>query len=40
MTDRMDVRVLVVNDEPPIVSLLRGYLEREGWDVLEASDGP
>jgi DNA-binding response OmpR family regulator len=31
--------VLVVDDEPPIVSLVRGYLEREGWSVLTASDG-
>jgi DNA-binding response OmpR family regulator len=34
------IRVLVVDDEPPIVDLVRGYLEREGWDVLTASDGP
>ncbi len=33
------LRVLVVDDEPPIVSLVRGYLEREGWTVLIASDG-
>jgi DNA-binding response OmpR family regulator len=29
----------VVDDEPPIVSLVRGYLEREGWTVLTAGDG-
>ncbi len=32
-------RVLVVDDEPPIVDLLTGYLEREGWAVAAASDG-
>ena len=33
-------RLLIVDDEAPIVELLRGYLVREGWDVLAASDGP
>lgn len=33
-------RVLVVDDEPPIIELVRGYLEREGWEVTAASDGP
>lgn len=33
-------RVLVVDDEPPIVELVRGYLRREGMDVLTATDGP
>jgi DNA-binding response OmpR family regulator len=33
------LRVLVVDDEPPIVGLVRGYLAREGWDVLVAADG-
>jgi DNA-binding response OmpR family regulator len=33
------LRVLVVDDEPPIVNLVQGYLEREGWTVLTASDG-
>jgi len=32
-------RILVVDDEPPIVELLTGYLEREGWLVESASDG-
>jgi DNA-binding response OmpR family regulator len=32
-------RVLVVDDEPPIIDLLRGYLEREGWEVVSAADG-
>jgi DNA-binding response OmpR family regulator len=31
--------VLVVDDEPGIVDLLRGYLTREGYRVLAASDG-
>ena len=33
-------RVLVVDDEPPIVELVRGYLRREGWEVLTVADGP
>jgi DNA-binding response OmpR family regulator len=32
-------RVLVVDDEANILELLRGYLEREGYDVACASDG-
>jgi DNA-binding response OmpR family regulator len=32
-------RILVVDDEPPIVELVTGYLEREGWLVSTASDG-
>ena len=33
------LRILVVDDEPPIVELLTGYLEREGWLVDTAGDG-
>lgn len=33
-------RVLVVDDEAPIVELLAGYLVREGFDVSSTSDGP
>lgn len=33
------IRILVVDDEPPMVELVRGYLAREGWGVLTASDG-
>jgi DNA-binding response OmpR family regulator len=33
-------RVLVVEDEPQLRSLLRLYLEREGHQVTEAGDGP
>lgn len=36
----MGVRVLVVDDEKNLVDLLRGYLEREGFEVHEALDGP
>ncbi len=35
----MSVRVLVVDDERNLVNLLRGYLEREGFEVHEALDG-
>jgi DNA-binding response OmpR family regulator len=34
------VRVLVVDDEAPIVELVRGYLTREGYVVISAGDGP
>ena len=33
-------RVLVVDDEPGIRKVLRAYLEREGFAVEEAADGP
>ena len=33
-------RILVVDDEPNLVELLRGYLEHEGYDVAVAGDGP
>lgn len=32
-------KVLVVDDEQPIVDLIRGYLEREGFEVVTAFDG-
>lgn len=32
--------MLVVDDERNLVSLLRGYLEREGFEMYEAADGP
>ena len=32
-------RILVVDDEPPIIDLVRGYLVREGWEVSAAHDG-
>jgi DNA-binding response OmpR family regulator len=31
--------ILVVDDEPPILELVRGYLEREGFTVHTAEDG-
>ena len=34
------IRVLAVDDEEPILALVRGYLEREGWQVVTASSGP
>jgi len=33
-------RILIVDDEVPIVDLVRGYLEREGFVVESAADGP
>jgi DNA-binding response OmpR family regulator len=36
----MSIRVLVVEDEKYLVTLLRKYLEREGFEVHEALDGP
>ena len=33
-------RILVVDDEPNLVHLVRGYLEREGYEVVVAVDGP
>ena len=35
----MSVRVLVVEDEENLASLLRKYLEREGFEVYETLDG-
>ena len=35
----MGKRVLVVDDEPNIVDILRFNLEREGYEVITASDG-
>ncbi|MGW3624618.1 response regulator transcription factor [Streptomyces sp. NPDC000880] len=32
--------VLVVDDEPKIRMTLRGYLEADGFEVMEAADGP
>jgi DNA-binding response OmpR family regulator len=33
-------RILVVDDEPPLVELVRGYLAREGFEIITAGDGP
>src|SRR5215207_8293321 len=35
----MTVRTLIVEDERNLVSLIRGYLEREGFEIHEALDG-
>ncbi|HNZ63499.1 MAG TPA: response regulator [Bacillota bacterium] len=35
----MSTRILVVDDEPNIVNILRSNLEREGYKVLAAYDG-
>jgi len=35
----MAMRVLVVDDEVQIVTVLRGYLEKAGFDVVSAYDG-
>jgi two-component system, OmpR family, alkaline phosphatase synthesis response regulator PhoP len=32
-------RILIVDDEPNIVRLLQSYLQREGFEVLTATDG-
>ena len=32
-------RVLVVDDEPHIRTVLRGYLQADGFEVAEAADG-
>jgi DNA-binding response OmpR family regulator len=34
-----DVKILVVDDDPKIVQLVRTYLEREGFRVISATDG-
>ena len=33
-------RVLVVDDEVPLAGVIGGYLEREGFEVVLAHDGP
>ena len=33
-------RILVVDDEPHILDVVRSYLEREGHEVATAADGP
>jgi DNA-binding response OmpR family regulator len=34
------IRVLVVDDEKPLVGVITSYLEREGFEVVQAFDGP
>jgi DNA-binding response OmpR family regulator len=38
--DLMNERILVVDDERPVLDLIRGYLEREGYLVSTAETGP
>lgn len=35
----MSARILLVDDETPILELVRGYLEREGFAISTAEDG-
>ncbi len=35
----MGSRILVADDEPHIRAVVRAYLEREGYEVIEAADG-
>jgi DNA-binding response OmpR family regulator len=35
----MSKRILIVDDEPKIVRVLRGYLEAAGFQVITAYDG-
>ncbi len=35
----MPQRILVVDDDPSIVKVVRGYLEQSGYQVLSAADG-
>jgi DNA-binding response OmpR family regulator len=39
MTADSRARILVVDDEAPILELVVGYLEREGWATATAMDG-
>ncbi|MBI2934323.1 MAG: response regulator, partial [Chloroflexi bacterium] len=32
-------RILVVDDEPRIVDILKAYLEKDGYQVVVAGDG-
>jgi two-component system alkaline phosphatase synthesis response regulator PhoP len=36
----MQTKILVIDDEPAIVQTARAYLEREGYVVYTAADGP
>jgi two-component system alkaline phosphatase synthesis response regulator PhoP len=39
MTDKKKIKVLVVDDEPDIVEILKYNLQKEGYDVATAEDG-
>lgn len=34
------IKILVVDDEQPILEMVGAYLEKEGYEVLRARDGP
>ncbi len=36
----MQSKILIVDDEPWIRSLIMAYLQKEGYDLREAADGP
>jgi DNA-binding response OmpR family regulator len=38
--DAVSKRILIVDDEPRVVQLIRGYLEQAGYQVSSASTGP
>ena len=40
MLNLMNERILIIEDEPKIVKLARDYLERSGYQVQTAVDGP
>ncbi len=40
MSEDRSVRILVVDDDENVRRLVAAYLEREGYDVLTAADGP
>lgn len=39
MSDKQKIKVLVVDDEPDIVEILKYNLEKEGYEVATAEDG-
>lgn len=39
-TNPMQELILIVDDEPKIVKLTRDYLEKDGFRVISAADGP
>ena len=39
MADKQKIKVLVVDDEPSIVEILKYNLQKEGYDVATAEDG-
>ena len=39
MGDKKKIKVLVVDDEPDIVEILKYNLQKEGYDVETAEDG-